>query len=381
MTRRVLLSEVSSRDALPLRALVGTRCVPIEADPDPGAAMCVVHGGSVDSLLAFGRTHPQVARVLLCGAGDGLATMGRGGVAHEVLVRPFSPATVRATLARAGEVHSLLRDPELSRLMDSLGALPALPATYQALCRVVAEPTSSIGDVADVVGRDVAVSSRVLAVVNSGLYSLPRKVNSVEQAVGLLGLTTVRYLVLAVEVFHALGDREASLDDLQKGAHARGSLARVLAPRHLSDAAYTSGLLWELGRMVLVARMSDAYGKVDEAVAEGLDRALAERRVFGVSSRELGARMLALWGLPGDIVSTVLDPASGAPIADLVRLAELFVQEAVHEKACDESLVLVTRGMLAPWGLERRADLARRLARTMVGNGVEPPARASHSAA
>jgi HD-like signal output (HDOD) protein len=319
-----------------------------------------------------------MARVLLCDPRGGIETLGRGSTAHEVLPRPFDAASLLATVQRALEVHSLLHDPELSRLIAELGTLPALPATYHALCRVVASPTASMGQIADVVMRDVAVTSRVLSVVNSALYNLPRKVKSVSQAVNLLGLSTVRDLVLAVEVFHGLVGDEATgrvLRELQLESHARAALGRVLSPRPLAEATYTSGLLLDLGRMVLLARVPDRYGAVPFLQETGLSRAEAEREVFGVTSRELGARLLALWGLPGDIVATVLEPDSGGPIADLVQLADLFVQEASHEAAYGEALVLVTRKMAVSWGLEDRVDLARHLARTMVKGALEPPVR------
>lgn len=267
----------------------------------------------------------------------------------------------------------------MEELAASLGTLPSVPQTYQALCAEL-ERASSMASIARVLERDVAVSSRLLQVVNSALYALPRKVGSLAQALGLLGLKAVRDLVLAIEVFDGLGQTSVpgfSLEALQAESHTRGSLARALAPSALRDHAYTAGLMGDIGRMVLLARAPDRYVACTYLTQTGMPLDEAEAEVFGVPSRALGAFLLSTWGLPEEVVQAVGRPASpGLPtVAGLVALAERFQEEARHEKEHDEVLFIVTREMLAPLRLAPKADLARALARTMAQGLLEPPVR------
>ena len=377
---RLALVDLSELEQRQVRAALGTRLEVV--DGDASEVDVVISGGDAETLDAMGHRHPQRVRVWVCDAEQGLDGLGRGQLAHEVLVRPLAYEHIADTVVQATETHQLLTDPELSRLIDDLGALPSLPSTYQALCRVLVSESASMAEVADVLGRDIAVSSRILSVVNSALYALPRTVSSLQQATSMLGVRAIRDLVLAIEVFGELAKGPSlpgvSLEDLQNRAHARGTLARMLAPRHLADEAYTTGLLYELGRMVLAAKAPDRYIAACYLLQADLSLDEAEREVFGVSQRELGARLLALWGLPWEVVHAVRAPGTWhdqaeRTVADLVDLADLFVEEATHERVTDEPLVLVTRKMLAPWGLTRKAETARSLARTLARGLVEPP--------
>jgi HD-like signal output (HDOD) protein len=231
----------------------------------------------------------------------------------------------------------------------------------------------------------VAVSGRLLQVVNSALYSMPRKVSGLQQAAGLLGLMALRNMVLAVEVFGSFRSPQRlpgiSLDVLQARAHGRATLARTLAPRRLADSAYTAGLLRDIGRMVLMTRASDRYIACCYLVTTGLTWEQAEIEVFGVASRNLGGHLLRRWELPGEVLAAVemVDDPGDPTVGGLVELAELFVREAAHaaEHPDEDPLMLVTRDMLEPLGLVSKAQTARDLARTMSKGLLEPPVQSA----
>jgi len=340
-----------------------------------------------EALQAAQQARPVMARLRIADPTTASQAVARGGVAHEFLFRPLSVEAVREALSRATTVSAVLDDERLRTLVSELGPLPALPSTYQALCAVLVSDTASVRDAARVIERDVAVSTRVLQLVNSALYALPRRVGSLEQAVGLLGLQGVRDLVLAVEVFGELRPAEplagVSMARLQEQAHATATVARVLAARGEADLAYTAGLLSQLGRMVLMARATDRYIACLYLTQAELTLDEAEVEVFGVPSRELGAWLLALWGLPWEVVDAVRTsdavptPDGGTlPLVGAVHLAACFVEEAWSADD-DEPIVIVTRDMLWPWGLESKGPLMRQLARSLVRGLMEPPLKRS----
>jgi HD-like signal output (HDOD) protein len=251
---------------------------------------------------------------------------------------------------------------------------------------VLVRPTSSLRDAARVIERDVAVSARVLQLVNSAMYSLPRRVASLEQAVSLLGLRAVQDLVLAVEVFGELMPEEPvpgiSLEQMQAVAHATGTLARVLAAPAEADFAYMAGLLSHMGRMVLIAKAPDRYQAALYLTQAEMPLEEAEEAVFGVRSLDLAAWLLAMWGLPWEVVDAVRTcdavpvPDGGPmPIAGAVLLAGCLVDEA-RTRTSDEPLVAVTREMVEPWGLRPRMTLLRGLAQSLVRGLEEPPRHA-----
>lgn len=369
MNGLVLASELDPGDAHVLRGLLPPLGFDLGDAATSGEGVAViVHGGDAEGMARLAAAHPEAARVWVCDPQPGLCTRVRGVGAHEGLVRPLTREGVGRTMARARDVHRLLADPTLRAHSEAFGAMPAVPVTYQRLCQVVAREGSSTLDVADVIGRDVAVATKVLTVVNSAVFQLPRRIASLKEAVGLLGLDTVRDVVLSVEVLTCLGRRGdcSDLEQRQRLAHARASLARVLSPRPMAGTAFTTGLLTDLGMMLVVARRPDLARAIADAVEGGAEVEAAEEQVLGLPARELGARLLALWGLPGDVVAAVLEPKGTEPVAQLVDLAGTFVGEAMHEAATHEAVEWVTPDMVEPWGLERRVDLARHLARGLV---------------
>ncbi len=348
-------------------------------------AVAVIHGGDEAALERWSRLHPHVARVRVAHPDDVRGAIVRGGAAHAYLPRPLQTEQVRATLDRALYMQTLLQDDAIRELVDELGALPAQPRTYQALCSVLVRSTSSLRDAARVIERDVAVSARVLRLVNSAMYSLPRQVASVEQAVSLLGLRAIQDLVLAVEVLGELLPTHpvpgVDLEEMQAIAHVTGTLARVLVPAEEADYAYMAGLLSSLGRMVLVAKAPDRYRGAIYLTETDMPLADAEESIFGVRSLDLSAWLLALWGLPWEVVDAVrtcdsVPVADGGrlPIAGAVKLSACLVDEA-RTMGSDEPLVLVTRDMVEPWGLRARMPLLRGLAQSLVRGLEEPPQR------
>jgi HD-like signal output (HDOD) protein len=363
-----------------------SRLVPhVAASAADSSAMAVIHGGDEAGLARWAELHPRIARIRVADPEATRVAIARGGAAHAYLQRPITPESVRANVDRALYLHTLLQDDAIRELVDELGTLPAQPLTYQALCTVLVRPTSSLRDAARVIERDVAVSTRVLQLVNSAMYSLPRQVASVEQAVSLLGLRAVQDLVLAVEVFGELMPLDpvpgVSLQSMQAVAHATGTLARVLAAPRDADHAYMAGLLSYLGRMVLVAKAPERYRAALYLTQTDLPLEEAEEAVFGVRSLDLAAWLLAMWGLPWEVVDAVRTcdgvpvPDGGAlPIAGAVLVASCLVAEA-RTRDTDEPLVAVTREMVEPWGLRPRMPLLRGLAQSLVRGLEEPPQR------
>jgi len=268
----------------------------------------------------------------------------------------------------------------LAELTSTLGSLPTLPRTYQALCKELLDPRSSMHSVAAIIEQAPAVAARVLQLVNSAMFGLPREVTSVAEAVTCIGFAAVRDLVLVLEVFSDLEGVASlptvDLDALQRRAQQRAAVARAVAPRADADLAYTVALLRDLGTMVLVARAAERYIAVCYLQTTGLSVAESETEVFGVPGHLLAGALLESWQLPPPVVDGVRNPpASGElGVARLVEIADMIVDEA-SQRADDEPMLTVTRDMLAPFGTAHRLEVARELARTLMSGQGIPPVR------
>lgn len=158
------------------------------------------------------------------------------------------------------------------------------------------------------------MTAKVLQIVNSAFFGVPRHIESPAQAVSLLGLETVKALVLSVQVFSELEEEKLawfSLGRLWRHSVRTGTLAKEVAglegqEKALVDDAFMAGLLHDCGKLVLAATLPDRYREALRAAGDkGIALWEAEREVFGTTHSDVGAYLMGLWGLPDAIVEAI----------------------------------------------------------------------------
>lgn len=255
---------------------------------------------------------PQTVRIVLSGYSQMDQTIRLVPVAHQYLGKPCSAEQFGNVIERCLNVHALLGLPEIRAVVGRVKKLPSLPKTYAKLRAALAQPNVSTSEIAKIVAADVAISAKVLQVVNSAFFRLPKRITKIDQAVAYLGFSTVRNLVLSAEIFSQWDKASAAkagidLDCMQSRALLTAAVARALAAgTTLADDALLAGLLCDIGYLVLVCENSDGLCKARKlAAAERMPLCLSERKVIGASHAEIGAYLLALWGFPYSIVEAV----------------------------------------------------------------------------
>lgn len=217
--------------------------------------------------------------------------------------------------------------------------LPTIPVLLARVLAVVDGDRTSTRDLVEVMQRDQALTGRVLRLANSGFFGFAREVSTLPRAVMILGFGTVRSLALGVKVWETLISRSAlPLASLWEHSALVGAASRLIAQRTRAadpEAAFTAGLLHDVGRVVLALRFPGEYASMLEA-APDLDGAPAplearERAVFGIDHAQAGAWLAESWKLPVSIVEAAAhhhDPMpSGAPLhgSTIVSLANRLV--------------------------------------------------------
>jgi hypothetical protein len=160
--------------------------------------------------------------------------------------------------------------------------------------------------VGQLVERDVGMTAKILQIVNSAFFGLPRRVVNAQDAVALLGYDTLKALVLSSGIFSQFDARRMrclNLDALWRHSTQAGVFARTIAvseklPRAAQDEAFTAGMLHDIGKLVLAQNFPEEYAEVlAEAQAGKRPPAEIEQARFGASHAELGAYLLGLWGI------------------------------------------------------------------------------------
>jgi len=255
--------------------------------------------------------YPAALRFVLSGYTELQASFRAVPVAHQFLVKPCDPDALRAAIDRATGLVDVLNSKMLASFVGSMQDLPSLPKTYADLRRALADSETSVDDVVKIVERDVAISAKILQLVNSAFFGITRDVTQIKTAVSYLGLNILQNLVLSAEVFRAFQPKKPIPGFLPEEFHLHAQYTSRIASktplRHeMQGAVVAAALLHDVGKLVIAERSPDHFARSLSGAKE--DRKplyVIEEELIGVSHADVGAYLLSLWGLPYPVVEAV----------------------------------------------------------------------------
>jgi len=300
-------------------------------------------------LNAVCQTHPGIVRIVLSSQNELEGALRAVPVAHQFLVKPCDLNTLRVAIERATSLSGLLSSKLLASIVGSVRDLPVLPRTYLALRQALANPETSIKQIVRIVEQDVAVSAKILQIVNSSFFGLPREISTVRTAVSFLGIDMVQNLVLSAEVFRVFEQAAAIPGFSFEELHAHSQLvakiaAQIPASSHVRGVAIVAGLLHDVGKLVLATRSRNHFVRaISGAREEARPLFSVEEELIGVSHAEIGAHLLGIWGLPSPIVEAVAHhhhpervPQEALDAIAIVHIANFLAHEyPVHPTSAD----------------------------------------------
>jgi HD-like signal output (HDOD) protein len=260
------------------------------------------------------RRFPQCFRMILSGQADQESILRAVDPTHQYLAKPCDPAELKKKLSRAFTVRGLLKNEELQAVVSRLQALPSLPSLYIEVTRELENSEPSLPRIVRLVSEDMAMTAKILQLVNSAFFGLRCRISSPMHAVQMIGLDTLRALVLTTHVFDkfrtdTLGDAEISYlwkHSLAVASFAKHIAASENADRQVIDDCFTAGLLHDAGKLILASAMEDKYRHVLEAIRkDGKKLIAAEMEILGCNHAEIAAYLLGLWGLAEAVIDGV----------------------------------------------------------------------------
>jgi HD-like signal output (HDOD) protein len=238
-------------------------------------------------------------------------------------------------------------NPELRSLEIDI---PAQPRALVELSLLLAEDDINLPAAAALIETDMALAAAVLKAVNSSLYGLKGRVQSVQQAITYLGMREVAAITFELGL-RAAFPPAAELDPLWQRAARRGLLMGRMAQRLGLDAwgAHSAGLFEECGKAVLFRHAPDHYRAMLRAAATDTELCALEHAGFGVSHDALGAALCESWGLGAAAVASVRHHV-------VAQAARLLPPQLTRRGICALS-VLVHLLDQDPEGLEQAAPV------------------------
>ncbi len=291
--------------------------------------------------------HPSMVRIVLSGHASEESTIESVGMAHQFLAKPCDAEILKQTVNHAFALRDLLSDGKLKESLSQMKSVPSMPNLYQELLEELQHPDSSTKRVGEIISQDPGMTTKILQMVNSAFFGLPRQVSTTGQAAALLGVDTIKALVLSLDVFsqfegtavHGLTPESVQKHSAETAAAAKRIATAESTKREVADASLMAGFLHDVGKLILAQDLPDQYREVMTAArAEGRALCEAEREVLGATHAEVGAYLLGLWGLPEPMVeATAFHHSPGRSFArsfaplTAVHAANVLVHESGGE--------------------------------------------------
>jgi len=194
-------------------------------------------------------------------------------------------------------------DPQLRTLQIDI---PARPESLVQLSLLMADEDMNLIEASKLIEGDMALAAAVMKAVNSSLYGLKGRVQSVQQAITYLGMREVAAITFEMGL-RAAFPPAVELEPIWQRAARRGVIMGRLAQQMGQDAwaAHSAGLFEECGKAVLFRHAPDHYRSMLRASRDDVELASLELAGFGVSHDALGAALCESWGLGGAAVACV----------------------------------------------------------------------------
>ena len=253
-------------------------------------------------------SHPAVremARLFVLRRGAGLdaesARLMLTAGMHDDDVEMFAPPK-----ASEGEIT-----PE--RVVREETELASLPNIFFQISESLKDPNSSAAYVAEVISKDVALSAKLLKLVNTPFYGFSSKIDTLSRAVTIVGTNQLTSLALGVSVisaFETVPEEFFTLKEFWMHSVSCGILARILARRvglQGDEKYFVAGLLHDVGRLVMLKNHPQAAMEVLRPAKLGR-RGLVEveKTVWGCTHADIGGKLLTSWRLPSFLEAVVL---------------------------------------------------------------------------
>ncbi len=252
-----------------------------------------MNGGQL--LARIGELYPESMRIILSGQTEPGDLISEIGNIHHYLQKPCEKEMLCRVIDRTSNLHLLLADPSLRRLAGGVKVLAPAPQQLAALLHELARPSANVATVAAIVDSDPALAAKVMQLVNSAFFGTPQRASTPAAAVALLGLETIRRVLVEGRLFescHTDVELSDEIAELWSYSVSVSEAAFSIAKQHgatvdIAGLARLAGLMSVVGRAVLWGSEN-----VQEKSKADLQAAV-------------GGYVLGLWGFAEEVVEAV----------------------------------------------------------------------------
>ena len=286
--------------------------------------------------------YPKTIRLVLSGGGsrsDDISILLR--TSHQFFSKPFDIEKLKNTAERLLALREKVGDDNLIKLIASISKLPCSPHIYAAFKKEREGSSADLEKMGAFIAQDPGLTAKMLQSLNSTYFGVNKAGIHPFKAAQSMGPGTINYLFDEDTHFHTIEPNHpnyAFLAAVYKQSLHCAYLVEALAesenlPESLKNIAYTTGMLGNIGSIILSYGLPEAYAKITSGFKTLAAQAQTEKKAFGASHNIVGAYFLGLWGFPEAACDATAhsqtpekSPQQTLNLTTLMHVAQAFVQ-------------------------------------------------------
>lgn len=206
------------------------------------------------------------------------------------------------------------RAEKMRRITQRIPSIPTLPEVMTRVIKMVEDPRTTALELAEVIGKDQALTAKILKLANSAFYGFPQKIGTIHLAIVVLGFQSVKDLGLSAAVVETFNESEIpELFDLHKfwiHTIAVAAGCKLLSQDKkiaVGGEIFVAGLLHDIGKLVLTRYLTDEYKEVLQTARRlKLSLVQVENEQLGFNHADVGGWLAEQWNLPRIQVNALL---------------------------------------------------------------------------
>lgn len=200
----------------------------------------------------------------------------------------------------------------VKRKLNTLRDLPAIPTVISQLLNALDNIDIPALQIAKLIERDQALTSKILQAANSPLYGFSRKISTVELAVVIMGFNAIKEIIISLVVQKFVRKYSKSLIDINSFWNYSvfcGAASKLLARKlgyKLAGEAFVAGLMHDMGILILIQHFNIEFRKIKIIQQEHkYSLTYCEEIVLGCTHADIGAWLAEKWNLPTQLVDAI----------------------------------------------------------------------------
>ena len=237
---------------------------------------------------------------------------------------------------------------KMNQLFDQIDNVPKVPEVVRTLIKQVNNPDIDFSTIAENVEKEQAISIKVLRLVNSAHYGLPRQIGSIKQALVILGMSELKKLIIMSGFVNVASDvPELNIDDFWLDNYRTATYAQWIAEQSRledTDLIFTAGLINNLGTILIHLGAPEVAKKINLDIRRGTSRISAEHNHLDFITQQVTAELCTQWQFSDELIDTIIKSAEPlnfddiSPAACAISIARYISQSTYSEQSKAEIL-------------------------------------------